>query len=238
MWAHSLRHRVQPKAACGTCHVPTTLLDGKSSGTSEVALGEGAAHRQTRPVGHAPGDPSPAACRAPGPGEVARRKARACTAARWLKAVPRWTCSASWRIRTRAGCSPRDRAWGWRAARGWRRSPGACPNWPICRWAAPSPSAVRWCWTTAGASCRLGARGRGARRALHPAGRGGGDGRMNTAPLLAVRDLVKHYELPRERCCSRAARRGARGVRFEMQPAAAWAWSANRARASRRWRGW
>ena len=52
--------------------------------------------------------------------------------------------SSAWRTPTRAACSRRGRGWAWRAARGWPPSPAACPSWPTCRPAAPSPSAARW----------------------------------------------------------------------------------------------
>jgi hypothetical protein len=64
-------------------------------------------------------------------------------------------------------------------------------------------------------------------------------GTATAAPLLEVRDLVKHYRLPRERLLQPApvveALRSASASR--CMPGAAWASSANRVRESRRWRG-
>ena len=76
--------------------------------------------------------------------------------------------------------------------------------------------------------------------ALHPARCAEARRTMSDAPLLEVQDLVKHYRLPRERLLSPAPLvRALQGAELHAAaPAAAWAWSANRARASPRWRGW
>ena len=57
--------------------------------------------------------------------------------------------------------------------------------------------------------------------------------------LLRVEALVKHYRLPRQSLLQPAPLvRALDGVSFSCRPGAASASSANRARASRRWRGW
>ena len=136
-----------------------------------------------------------------------------------------------------------------RAARGWRPSRAACPNWWTCRRAARSPAAAASRSTPATSTRRrrsqLAARPPGA---LHPARRRSPptqerphDRPLRSGSAVAPRcskstDLVRHYTLPREKLFGAAAAwcKALNGVSFTHPGrAAAWASSANRARASR-----
>ena len=107
----------------------------------------------------------------------------------------RRACSRAWRIPTRARCSPRGRAWGWRAARGCRRFPGGCPNWPTCPRVVRSPTAAP--------------RGRRVPRAIPPALPVSAPGRTEA---LTNRSAQREGPLAaRARCALRAHARRARG---------------------------
>ena len=166
----------------------------------------------------------------------------------------------AWRTRTRAACSrarprlgaargsaardhPRPRAGARRHARRLPlRRPLRAGSIDACRAGAAAvpvaPATPRA--ASASTTCSVGRRRMTAGRCR------GRRSRRRTAvrrhaPLLDVDGLVKRYRLPRERLLSRRRRacEALRGVELHAAGrAAAWAWSANRARASRRWRGW
>ena len=155
------------------------------------------------------------------------------------------------RTPTRRACSPRGRRSARRAGRSSPPSAAACPNWSTCRPAAPSPGAA------ASPSTPATRRGRRPRRMPHghevrcirldAIARGGSRrrpperaGRMSRSPCSKSTTWCATTRCRARSCFGPPPMvKALNGVSFSIAGrAAAWASSANRARASRPSRGW